>query len=566
MANQDQYINIPAEKFQFSKRTDLAHDKKFETKPVSYFEGALRRFCKNKGAVVGGIVILCLVLFAVIAPFFTPYTPGYYDMTYAYVTPKIGFAEKYNLGFWDGTRVKETNTVGYLKDLALAQETGRKIIKGDVEISEDGSGYTYTVDTYYGVGFGKYKEITAAEFADIQEYQNRTGKQVLYPVVKTSDRPKQEKNKYDANIYYVTEDPNAKTIRPKLDENGNIIPNYWKVEPEFVGLNVEYNSKRIEDTDGDGKSDLVELVPVYDENGEQVLDANGQPLYKEQTYNYVYGIQKPSTIEVRVEYYEYYTYKHAKSGDGIGEPMFVFGTTDTGKDIFACLAYGARFSFIFATIVAVVNFIVGVIWGSISGYFGGKLDLAMERFCEILGAVPSMIIITLLKYHMGQFIRENNMNELADVQSVIVLFIAFFATGWIGMAGRTRMQFYRFKNQEYVLAARTLGASDARIMFKHIFPNGLGTIVTGAALVIPSMIYSETSLSYLGIINLEAGELTSVGTLINAGQKAFQMGELYLAYVALFPCVFLALMMLSFNLFGNGLRDAFNPSLRGSED
>ena len=128
------------------------------------------------------------------------------------------------------------------------------------------------------------------------------------------------------------------------------------------------------------------------------------------------------------------------------------------------------------------------------------------------------------------------------------------------------MQFYRFKNQEYVLAARTLGASDARIMFKHIFPNGLGTIVTGAALVIPSMIYSETSLSYLGIINLEAGELTSVGTLINAGQKAFQMGELYLAYVALFPCVFLALMMLSFNLFGNGLRDAFNPSLRGSED
>jgi len=128
------------------------------------------------------------------------------------------------------------------------------------------------------------------------------------------------------------------------------------------------------------------------------------------------------------------------------------------------------------------------------------------------------------------------------------------------------MQFYRFKNQEYVLAARTLGASDARIMFKHIFPNGIGTIVTSVALVIPSMIYSETSLSYLGIINLEAGKLTSVGTLINAGQKAFQTGELYRAFVALFPCMFLVLLMLSFNLFGNGLRDAFNPSLRGSEE
>ena len=175
----------------------------------------------------------------------------------------------------------------------------------------------------------------------------------------------------------------------------------------------------------------------------------------------------------------------------------------------------------------------------------------MERFCDILGSVPTMIVITLLKYHMG------------TSSQVLVLFITFFATGWIGMAGSTRMQFYRFKNQEYVLAARTLGASDSRIMFKHIFPNGLGTIVTSIALIIPSMIYSETSLSYLGIINLEAGNTTSVGTLIAAGQKSIMAGA---GFVALFPCMFLVLLMLSFNLFGNGLRDAFNPSLRGSED
>ena len=186
-----------------------------------------------------------------------------------------------------------------------------------------------------------------------------------------------------------------------------------------------------------------------------------------------------------------------------------------------------------------------------SGYCGGKVDLFMERFSEILGSVPTMIVITLLKYHMG------------TSSQALVLFIAFFATGWIGMAGRTRMQFYRFKNQEYVLAARTLGARDSRIMFKHIFPNGLGTIVTSVALVIPSMIYSETSLSYLGIINLEAGNTTSVGTLIAAGQKSIMANA---GYVALFPCVFLILLMLSFNLFGNGLRDAFNPSLRGTED
>ena len=520
--------NIPAEKFQFAKKNDIYHDSKFETKPVSYFQGAFRRFSKNKGAVVGGIVIAILVLFAIIAPLFTPFQPSYFDMTYAYVTPKLNLFANSNINFWDGCKQKDTNYIGYLKDFALASETGREIIKnGEYTVSEDGSNYSYRYDTYFGVGFGKYKIISQKEFDDIQRYQNETGRQVLYPVVKLADRPTLEKNKYDANIYYKVENPKASILRPKLDKDGNIIPNYWKYEPEnFSGLMAEYNSLRIEGEDG------------VEENGKQ--------------YYYVYGRRVDGGIEVRTEYYEYYIYQHnIVKQDGIKEPIFYFGTTETGKDIFACLAYGARFSFIFATVVAMANFIFGVIWGSISGYFGGKIDLFMERFSEILGAVPTMIVITLLKYHMG------------SSSQALVLFIAFFATGWIGMAGRTRMQFYRFKNQEYVLAARTLGARDTRIMFKHIFPNGLGTIVTSIALVIPSMIYSETSLSYLGIINLEAGNTTSVGTLIAAGQRSIMANA---GYVALFPCLFLVLLMLSFNLFGNGLRDAFNPSLRGSEE
>ena len=519
--------NIPAEKFQFATRNDLYHDSKFETKPVSYFQGAFQRFSKNKGAVVGGVVIAILVLFAIFAPFFTPFQPAYYDMVYAYVTPKSNLFANSGIDFWDGSKQKDTNYIGYLKDVALAAETGREIIKGEVEISEDGSTYSYRYDTYFGVGFGKYRIISLEEYNDIQRYQNETGRQVLYPVVKAADRPTLEKNKYDANIYYKMENPKASVIRPKLDKDGNIIPNYWKYEAgDASSLVADYNSLRIEGEDG------------VEENGKQ--------------YFYAYGRKVDGGIEVRTEYYEYYIYQHNEVlKDGITEPLFLFGTTETGKDIFACLAYGARFSFIFATVVAMVNFVVGVIWGSISGYSGGKIDLFMERFAEILGSVPTMIVITLLKYHMG------------TSSQVLVLFIAFFATGWIGMAGRTRMQFYRFKNQEYVLAARTLGARDSRIMFKHIFPNGLGTIVTSVALVIPSMIYSETSLSYLGIINLEAGNTTSVGTLIAAGQKSIMANA---GFVALFPCVFLVLLMLSFNLFGNGLRDAFNPSLRGTED
>ncbi len=522
------YTNIPVEKLKFAKRSDIYHDSKFETKPVSYFQGAFKRFCKNKGAVVAAVVIAFLILFAMLAPIFTPFQPSYYDMVYAFVTPRVQFFVDRDIDFWDGCKVKNTNETGYLKDLALQAETGREIIKnGEVTISEDGENYTYRYDTYYGVGFGKYKIISQAEFDDIQRYQNETGRQVLYPIVKTSDRPTLEKNKYDANIYYEMKNAKASVIKPKLDKEGNIIPNYWRYEEgKASSIIPEYTSLRIE--------------------GETGVEEKGK------TYFYAYGRKVDGGIEVRTEYYEYYTYQHQEVlKDGIGEPVFWFGTTETGKDIFACLAYGARFSFIFATIVALANFIFGVIWGSISGYSGGKTDLIMERITDVLYAVPTIIVITLLKYHMG------------SSSQVLVLFIAFFATGWIGMSSVTRVQFYRFKNQEYVLAARTLGARDARIMFKHIFPNGIGTIVTKFALVIPAMIYSETQLSYLSIINLEAGNTTSVGTLIAAGQRSITSGA---AYVAIFPCVFLVFLMLSFNLFGNGLRDAFNPALRGTED
>ena len=519
--------NIPAEKFRFAAKNNYGHDSKFDTKPVSYFQGAFRRFCKNKGAVVGGVVIAILVLFALIAPFCTAFTPAYYDMVYAYASPKNELFVEYD--FWDG--YKEKNNVGSLelfKDYALGLETGYDIIKrGEYETNEDGTNYTYRFDTYHGVGFGAYKIISMQEYLDIQRYQNETGIQVIYPTVALRDRPTATQDKNNANYYYKTKTVGGKT-QPVKDENGDPIPVYWTyVEGDASPLMAEYNSKRIE-SDG-----------YIGEDG--------------QKYFYAYGRLVDGGVEVRTEYYEYYTYRHTQVlKDGIGAPSFLFGTTDTGKDIFACLSYGARFSFIFATVVAVVNFIVGVIWGSIAGYFGGVTDLMMERFTDILGSVPTMIVITLLKYHMG------------STSQTLVLFITFFATGWIGMAHTTRMQFYRFKNQEYVLAARTLGATDSRIMFKHIFPNGIGTIVTSIALVIPAMIYSETNLSYLGIINLESGDTTSVGTLISAGQKAIIIPGA--AYVALFPCLFLVLLMLSFNLFGNGLRDAFNPSLRGSED
>ena len=520
------YDNIPKEKFQFAQRTDFGHDKKLDTKPVGYFHDAFRRFCKNKGAVVGGIIIIILILFAIITPMCTPYTVDYYDTLYSGVSPKSKMFS--NTSFWDGC---EDVTIGYkpfIVDYAVGLETGHFIVKNnEYETVEKGDEtfYHYRRDTYYAPAFGNYKIITGAEYRRIQAYQNETGRQVIYPTVRLRERP-DNPNDTNANIYFKVQ---KGSIEPVLDSEGNLIPNYWTVSSLAADVKDridEYDSTRIEGADG-------------------ILNADGSRTY------YVYAREvQGGNFEVRLEYYEYYIFKHVVDyKDGITEPYFLFGTTSDGKDILTCLSSGARFSFIFAILVAAVNLFVGAIYGAIAGYYGGKIDLVLERITDILSAVPFMIVITLLQLHMS------------SASQILILFIAFFLTGWIGMAGTTRMQFYRYKNQEYVLAARTLGARDRRLMFKHIFPNALGTLVTSCALVIPSMIYSETNLSYLGIINLESGKITSVGTLIAAGQASLSSTP----FVALFPAVFLALLMLSFNLFGNGLRDAFNPSLRGSE-
>lgn len=523
------FDNIPVEKFAFTKKTDLKHDSKFETKPVTYFQGAMKRFCKNKGAVVGAIVILFLFIFAIIGPLVSPYTVSYYDVRFKWAQPRNELCVKWGWDFWDGCQKKKVNYIDYIAHYALGVETGKEVIKNNEYTIDENGLYSYRLDTYYGVGFGDYKDITVEEYNDIQKYQDETGNQVLYPIVAPWDRPTSIQHNKNANIYYKTEIRGNKAY-PVLDANGNLILNYWTYTVS-EGLPI-----------ADNAAPYSSKLKIEGENGTTL---NGEQAF------YVYGEYLSGGVRVRADYYEYYRYYHNYVlKDGIERPNFIFGTTEDGKDIFTCLSSGAWFSFMFGISVAVVNLFVGAIYGSIAGYFGGKVDLFMERFTDILGSVPMMIIISLLRLHMG------------DSGHALILFIAFFATGWISMAGTTRMQFYRFKNQEYVLAARTLGARDGRIMFKHIFPNAIGTLVTSSALVIPTMIYSETNFSYLGILSLESGNLTSVGTMLAAGQNQVFSAP----FVAVFPCVFLAMLMLSFNLFGNGLRDAFNPSLRGAED
>ena len=514
-----QDYKISSEKFVFCADNNSLHDKKLETKPVTYFRDAFNRFCRNKGSIFAAIVIICLVLFAILGPIFSPYTVSYQDENYKFCLPKNNLCYDLGLGFWDGGKNGvNLNELTYTLHTATEKEIGRPVIMGDVETTteiytkKEITSYTYRYDTYNEVGM-KYQLLSDAEYKALQQYQDETGIQVIYPITDPEGRPD---SKNPAHLLYVGDD--AK-IWFKINEKGQIVKNKTTGE---LAHNYMAN---------DGKDGYTSKVLF---EGEEKL--------------YNYAVWMDSTWQVRVDYREYYIYKHQMAGDGITEPCFLFGANNIGKDVFTCLSSGARFSFILAVIVASVNLFVGAVYGAIEGYYGGKLDMMMERFVELLTSVPFMIVITLMKYHF-------------NVSHITLLFFAFFLTGWTGMAGRTRMQFYRFKNQEYVLVARTLGARDLRIMFKHIFPNAIGTLITSSVLVIPGVIFSETSLSYLGIINLSTGNMTSVGTMLATGQNFLYTYP----HILIFPALFISLLMLCFNLFGNGLRDAFNPSLRGSE-
>lgn len=511
--------SIPQEKFDFTNRDERLHDKKLETKQMSYFEDVLKRFAKNKSSVVAAFIIALLVLFAIIGPFTVnqEYVDSFSTQTilgrYKFLTPKLDIFE--GTGFWDGTKVVEDITeIQYLTYRAMEQELGRPIIHKIISTKTitDPFGttkttYTLRIDTYTSIDCF-IKTLTTQEYKDIQAWQDQTGIQVLLPMVD----PSNSGNELNKNVWFVSD----KKGKPKLDSEGNFQYAYLKTD----GRDDYTSTVRLEDD------------PYTAENpsaGWRYANRGGSA---DLGYNYT----------VRINAYNYFMFMYDF------EPSFVFGTNVRGFDIFSRLASGARFSFLLAIVVSVINLLIGAIYGAIEGYYGGIVDMCMERISDIISGVPFTVVTVLFNLHLA--------SKIGIVPSLL---FAFVFTGWIGMAGRVRMQFYRFKNQEYVLAARTLGASDFRIMFKHIFPNSMGTIITGSILVIPSVIFSETSLSYLGIINLNSTQMTSIGAMLSEGQNCMTTAP----HVVLFPALFIALLMISFNLFGNGLRDAFNPSTRG---
>lgn len=531
MAENKNNLNIPAEKFAFVNEGERLHDKKFDDKPIGYLKDAWIRFRKSRAAVVAAIIIICIIVYAFAAPFLiSSHSSTFMDSYYAKKAPRHAALREF--GMLDGGVERDFSEKGLIKAAAIgiaAEDVDGKGVTWEqglqskyqpmLEIGEGfvtkapgnktSMNYHGRIDNYLEVGF-IYRSVEQAEYARIVEWQNETGIQVLYPLIDDDDENKWNLDPQDAN-------------------------NWYKAKKGYTPVYLNENGKAKEITLDDLKAGVL-LEDNY------MRDENGNVKYFVPTGG---GTNETAQYKIRVLYYNYYQYLNGS------EPNYIMGTDSQGYDLALRIAGGIKLSLLVAVFVCVINFLLGAIYGAIEGYYGGWVDMIMERISDILVNVPFIIVATLFQLHFA--------NKLGALPCLL---FAYVVTGWIGTASRVRTQFYRFKNQEYVMAARTLGARDGRIIWKHIFPNTLGTLITSVSLSIPSTIMSESMLSFLGIVKLGTAEATSLGTLLSDASSIWTNYP----HLMIYPAIVISLMMICFNLFGNGLRDAFNPALRGVED
>ena len=250
-----------------------------------------------------------------------------------------------------------------------------------------------------------------------------------------------------------------------------------------------------------------------------------------------------------------------------GETVFphVFGTDMYGRDILVRVMYGARVSMSVGVFAAILVLVIGALYGAISGYCGGRVDAVMQRIVELIYAVPEMLVVlliaTALKPILTDYVNSSGTSPLKSFvnvlgPSLISMFIAFGLLYWVTMSRIIRGQVLQLKQQEYVTAARALGASGGRIIRRHLLPNCIGQIVVTTCLQIPSAIFLESFLSYLGVgVSAPLPSLGSMATDALSGMYTY-------TYRLIVPSVILSIMILAFNLFGDGLRDALDPKLK----
>lgn len=624
--------NFDKSEFEFVQADKKLYDKKLETKPIGYFRDAMSRFVRNKTNLVASSILFIVILLSIFVPIFSTKNSDLLEERLSFLPPRIPWLE--DIGIADGTKKlvdqpADPENIDPETGLALPMTTAPEYIimetlenyykectekdeycvGGENQLMIDRKTDKVAVRSSAWISFNKMMESKVIlEVTEVPSESNSRVQLFLGPIMNeyiliyeitepgiyTID-PWVEVETLSAifnaklQIAYTSEDSTTKASIKSIEvtsNNPDIVANNFYAdgyklsqfaliaENDYAGtwvraygqrLMASYRYDKYAEVFGE-RTVLAFSAKEYDalmieyadvciqspdpDNPDGWLLSEGCPIVK--------VIKQNESVFVNgVEYYSYNLILDYQIYMGYDEmPYFLFGTDQAGRDMVKLIWIGLRTSLLIGLIVAFINITIGIIYGAISGYYGGQVDIIMERFAEIVGRIPWLVTLSIFIALIGP-----------GIETLIYVMVV---SGWIGVASVTRTQFYRYKGREYVLASRTLGAKDGRLIFRHILPNGIGTIITSSILMVPALIFTEATLSYLGfgighgqsfnILGIEMSGV-SIGVLLSDGRNQLRQNP----HLTLFPSLIISILMITFNMFGNALRDAFNPALRGSE-
>jgi len=535
---------------------DRKTDKEESRRSLTYWQDVWRRLKKNKSSMVGLSVVFIIVLIAIFGPMFRPMS---YSQTFSGLQNLPPRLDVYEIE--EGVFVFKTETYEL------------------IEFNEDGE----VLNFLKSIDRDKEAKINQYAYAKEYTYENEEGGEYPLPTEVILDEDTFYSDVWGIALKNFVE-PSGETIvlieyvHPDSPLHQGTLVEGTEVD-SLVGLMVE----QFIFADTTTNEDIVDFYTVKSDataqymviQMEQIIYSTGElkgKLSKVDTLavdrivlDYSLKSMDPSDRPAGYEDVEYiFTYKGQETNsiyDTIGNKAFPWGTDVLGRDLLTRVMYGTRISLLVALIATIVNFFIGITYGSISGFKGGRVDDYMMRVVDIINSIPLVLYVILLMVLLREIVWETDIFGkhvmiFNGKDGFTTIVIALGSVYWTGMARLVRGQVLGLKEQEYVLAARAIGVSNRKIIYRHLIPNALGPIIVSMTMMIPAAVFTEAFLSFIGIgVSIPQA---SLGTLANDALG----GILRYTYQLIYPSMAIALTMLGFNFLGDGLRDALDPRLR----
>ncbi|MFK5883712.1 MAG: ABC transporter permease [Candidatus Izemoplasma sp.] len=518
-------------------------------KSLTYWQDVWRRLKKNKLSMAGLAGVITIMLFGVFGPILSPYKYSDQELDFKNITPKFDIYE-----------VADEEYILVTQDyrVIITSEDGDLLYKLD-DIYKDVMNRIYyfayeqnieLADNYFGHYLLSVEE-EASILASGAIYSQRWGIALL-----DADN---EAGENEIQIFFIHEDsPFSRLSFEGVEFDFNLeeqtissirfLHDETTIPMEFIRINSD-----------DGAQEFIDQLEIESVIAQFVV--HGEVLTMDYSYGLMEEAAKPAGYEgVDIEFM-YRGEPITTTYDSVFNQTFIFGSDALGRDLLTRVMYGARISLLVAFIATIVNFVIGITYGSLSGYSGGTVDNIMMRIVDIINSIPLTLYVILLMVVLREKVIDidlfgKNYTIFDGSDGLVTIIIALGSIYWVGMARLVRGQILGLKEQEYVLAARTIGVSKAKIIIRHLVPNAMGPIIVSMTMMIPSAVFTEAFLSFIGL-GVSAPQ-ASWGTLANEALSAFQ----YYPYQLFFPSAAIALTMLAFNFLGDGLRDALDPRLR----